>query len=90
MNGERAAEIIEAVKLLHSLGKPDELIGSQLDLTAAEVATIIRTGQIPARQKTLFADEPSEPQKTKPVSRWDGVRRALEIHPPDRATNRQT
>ena len=87
---DRAAEIVEAVLLLHSLGKPAELIGSQLDLTQAEVTAIVKTGQIPARQKTLFTDEVSEPKKKKPVSRWDDVRRALEIHSPDRATNRQT
>ena len=87
---DRAAEIVEAVLLLHSLGKPAELIGSQLDLTQAEVAAIVKTGQVPARQKKLFTDEASEPQKKKPVSRWDDVRRALEIHPASKPTNRQT
>ena len=51
---DRAAEIVEAVLLLHDLGKPDELIRSQLDLTAAEVSAIVKTGQIPLRQQTLF------------------------------------
>jgi hypothetical protein len=31
-------------------------IGSQLDLTAAEVVANIKPGQIPKRQKRLFAD----------------------------------
>ena len=87
MNGERSAEVIEAVTLLHDLGKPSAMIESQLDLTAAEVSAIVKTGQIPVRQKTLFADS-SEPQKTKPVSRWDGVKRALEIHQAGKPTNR--
>ena len=67
MNVVRSAEIVEAVLLLHSLGKPVELICGQLDLIPAEVAAIVKTGQIPARQKTLFA-EPSEPKKHKPQS----------------------
>ena len=87
---DRAAEIVEAVLLLHSLGKPAELICSQLDLSTLEVAAIVTTGVVPKRQKTLFIAEPSERQKTKPVSRWEGVKRALEIHPPGKATNRQT
>ncbi len=65
---DRAAEIVEAVLLLNSLGKPAELICSQLDLTAAEVAVIVKTGQIPVRQKTLFVN-PIESQKEKPESR---------------------
>lgn len=76
---DRAAEIVEAVLLLHSLGKPAELIGSQLDLTQAEVAAIVKTGQIPATQKQLFA-EPSEPKKRKPQSRWGPVIEACKIH----------
>ena len=84
----RAAEIIEAVLLLHDLGKPAELICSQLDLKPAEVAAIIQTGQIPARQKTLFA-EPSEPKKDKPQSKWEPVIEACKIQPPGKATNRQ-
>ena len=84
---DRAAEIIEAVLLLHSLGKSSELICSQLDLTAAEVVAIIKTGQIPARQKTLFA-EPSEPKKDKPQSKWEPVIEACKIHTPGKATNR--
>ena len=51
---DRAAEIIEAVLLLHSLGKSSELICSQLNLKAAEVVVIIKTGEIPKRQKVLF------------------------------------
>ena len=65
---ERAAEIIEAVKLLHSLGKPVELICSQLDLIPAEVVAIVSTGTIPKRQKSLFA-ETVKPQKKKPETR---------------------
>lgn len=63
---DRAAETVEAVLLLNSLGKPVELIGSQLDLTAAEVAAIVKTGTIPVRQKTLFENE-TEPQKRNPL-----------------------
>ena len=86
---DRTAEIVEAVLLLHSLGKPAELIGSQLDLTAAEVEAIIKTGQIPVRQKELFA-EPSEPKKHKPQSRWEPVIEACKIHPAGKPTNQQT
>lgn len=86
----RTAEIIEAVLLLHSLGKPDELIRSQLDLTAAEVAAIIKTGQIPVRQKTLFT-ESSEPQKNRPESSsWERVVQACKIHPAGKLDNQQT
>ena len=84
----RAAEIIEAVLLLHNLGKPAELIGSQLDLTAAEVQAVIKTKRLPATQKELFA-EPSEPKKHKPQSRWEPVIEACKIHPAGKPTNRQ-
>ena len=86
---DRTAEIIEAVLLLHSLGKSSELICSQLDLTAAEVVAIVKTGQIPVRQKTLFA-EPSEPKKHKPQSRWQPVIEACKIHQAGKPTNQQT
>ena len=87
MNAVRSDEICEAVQLLHDLNKTPEFIARQLDLTIPEVLAVLKTGQIPAKQKTLFADEPSEPQKTKPVSRWDGVKRALEIHPAGKPKN---
>ena len=87
---DRAAEIVEAVLLLHDLGKPDEFIGHQMELTVPQVQAVLKTGRLPVRQKTLFAAERTEPQKTKPVSRWDGVKRALEIHPASKPTNRQT
>jgi hypothetical protein len=67
MSGQNS-EIVEAVLLLNDLGKSDEFIGQQLDRTPAAVRDIIKTGRIPARQKTLFAD-PSETQKEKPESR---------------------
>ena len=83
---DRTAEIIEAVLLLHSLGKSSELICSQLDLTAAEVVAIIKTGQIPARQKELFRN-PSEHKKHKPQSRWEPVIEACKIHPAGKPNN---
>ncbi len=64
----REAEIVEAVLLLSDLGKSPEFIGQQLDRTPAEVRGIIKTGRMPATQRTLFAD-PVEPQKEKPESR---------------------
>ncbi len=85
----RAAEIIEAVLLLNDLGKPVELIGSQLDLTAAEVAAIVKTGRIPAKQKTLFA-EPSEPKQSKPRPSWERVVEACKIQTASKPTNRNT
>lgn len=86
MSDERSAEIIEAVTLLHSLGKPAELIGSQLDLKAAEVVAIVKTGRIPARQKELFAER-SEPKQSKPQSRWEPVIEACKIHPACKPAN---
>ena len=86
---DRTAEIVEAVLLLHSLGKPHELIGSQLDLTPAEVAGIVKTGQIPARQKELFA-EPSEPKQSKPRPSWERVVEACKIQTASKPTNRNT
>ena len=71
----RADEIIEAVLLLYDLGKTPEFIGNQLGISPAAASGIIKTGQIPATQQTLF-DASNEPQKTKPVSRWEGVNRA--------------
>lgn len=86
---DRAAEIVEAVLLLHSLGKPSELICSQLDLTAAEVVAIVKTGRIPARQKELFA-ESSEPKKNRPESAsWERVVQVCKIHPAGKPTNRK-
>lgn len=73
---DRQAEIIEAVQLLHSLGKPVELIGSQLDLTAVEVTAIVQTGRIPATQPTLFPDSIAI-KKEKPVSRLAPWKQAL-------------
>jgi hypothetical protein len=72
----REAEIVEAVLLLSDLGKSPEFIGQQLDRTPAEVRGIIKTGRIPATQKTLFAD-PIEPQKKKPEPTWERVVQAL-------------
>jgi hypothetical protein len=85
----RAAEIIEAVLLLKDLGKPVECIGSQLDLTASEVMAVIKTGQIPFRQKTLFANE-LKTSKAKKVSRADLVKRAFQIHPAAEPKAQQT
>lgn len=73
---DRQAEIIEAVQLLHSLGKPTELICNQLDLTPQDVAAIVKTGRVPVRQKELFA-ELSEPTKKKPRPSWERVVEAL-------------
>ncbi len=85
----RAAEIIEAVSLLYDLGKPVEFIGCQLGLTALEVMTIIKTGQIPFRQKTLFADE-RKMSKARKGSRADPVKRAFQLHPANEPKARQT
>lgn len=76
----RDSEILEAVLLLHDLGKSNEFIAMQTDLTVAEVAAIIKTGKRPEAVKiqgTLFSDEPAELPKRKPASSWEGVRRAL-------------
>ena len=87
---DRAAEIVEAVQLLHSLGKSSELIRSQLDLTSAEVVSIIKTGKIPVKQKELFADEPSERKKNRPESSWERVVQVCRIHPAGKPNNQQT
>ena len=60
----RESEILEAVLLLTDLSKTDEFIGQQLAITPAAVGGIIRTGRLPATQKTLFADlvEPKKKQ----------------------------
>ena len=86
---DRLGEIVEAVTLLHDLGKPVELICRQMDLKAAEVVAIVNTGQIPARQKELFS-KPSEHKKHKPQSRWEPVIEACKIHPAGKPTNQQT
>ena len=75
MSGQNS-EIVEAVLLLNDLGKSDEFIGHQFDRTPAAVRDIIKTGRIPATQKTLFAD-PVEPKKEKPEPTWERVVQAL-------------
>lgn len=85
----RAAEIIEAVLLLKDLGKPVEFICRQLDLTASEVMAVIKTGQIPFRQKTLFANE-LKTSKAKKGSRTDLMKRAFQIHPANEPKALQT
>jgi hypothetical protein len=72
----RDAEIVEAVFLLSDLNKPVEFIVNQLGITPAAVRGIIKTGRIPATQKTLFADS-IEPQKKKPEPTWERVVQAL-------------
>ena len=64
----RSEEIVEAVLLLRDLNKPVDFITNQLDLSPASVREIIRTGKIPATQKTLFG-EPVPQQKKKPETR---------------------
>lgn len=58
-----AAEMFEAVLLLHDLGNPVELISSQLELTAAQIAVIVKTGKIPVRQKKHCSLKPVNPKK---------------------------
>ena len=84
---DRAAEIVEAVLLLHDLGKPDQFIGHQMELTVPEVQTVLKTGWLPVRQKELFAAEPSV-QKNRPESSWERVVQVCKIHSPGKATNR--
>ncbi len=75
MSGQNS-EIVEAVLLLSDLGKSPEFIGQQLDRTPAAVRDIIKTGRIPATQRTLFSDL-IEPKKEKPEPTWERVVQAL-------------
>jgi len=54
----RAEEIVVAVQFLHDLNKTPEFIGHQLDISPAAVKGILRTGRLPAIQKTLFDSQP--------------------------------
>jgi len=72
----RDAEIVEAVLLLSDLNKPVDFIVNQLGITPAAVRGIIKSGRIPATQKTLFANL-VEPQTKKPEPSWERVVQAL-------------
>jgi hypothetical protein len=72
----REAEIVEAVLFLNDLKRPVDFIVNQLGITPAAVRGIIKTGRIPATQKTLFAN-PAEPQTKKPEPSWERVVQAL-------------
>ena len=86
---DRAAEIMEAITLLHDLGKSDEFIGHQMELTVPDVRAVLRTGRIPVRQKQLFAVEPIVKQN-KPQSKWEPVIEACKIHPAGKPNNQKT
>jgi hypothetical protein len=65
---DRGAEIIEAILLLADLNKSPEFIGQQVGKSPEAVRDIIKTGRLPATQKTLSGD-PIEPPKKKPETR---------------------
>ena len=68
----RSDEILEGVLLLTDLGETPEFIGSQLGIATAVVRDIIKTGRVPAVQKTLFPDS-TETKQSRPETPWERV-----------------
>ncbi len=61
-----ASELIEAVRLLHSIFVPAAEIARRMHVDQATVLHIIMHGTVPYRQRTLWSHHPASPYESTP------------------------